>query len=1137
MLRKRAVALAISLMFPAVAPALGLGTLKATSALNQPFEGKIEIIGATAGDFDSLVIKLADSAQFDRAGLIRSAPLMGLKFEVVTNPNGNDYVRVYTREAVREPYLDFLIEMNWLQGKMIREYTVLLDPPLYDPNRRQPKPAATAPATMAPPTPAAQSRPTAPRAAPAVAAGGELGPAQSGDTLWSLARRNLPGNGVSVNQMMVALLRANPQSFPTGNMNLLTVGTILKLPSAGELAAITRQDASAEIGRQTQSWQEYRQGASRTTTPQLARGNDLTAPAAKAPPAKPPADAHLEIVAASDQAGATAGAPGADESKVAAQADTTKELKARLDEAEEIIDLLKRQVEVKNDELARMQGQQVGKGVEVPAAARIPAAAKAPDAPAPEGPLAATPAAAAPAVESPPVAAEPNAPAAAPVEVPAPTPAPAKPAADPRPAPKIVASPPPASSGGLDDLVPGGLMTLLGAAVSLLALGALALRKRFGKPASTPASAAPIARAGLAPAVDALDQNASAATADSEVAQAQVAPPSDDAAFDRHSRTIEATADSLQVDPLEEVNVYLAYERFDQAEELVRKAIADHPEEARYQHRLLEIFYFSNNLTAYEHAAREFHDKVGEDDPMWQSVVAMWEAMSPQRALFTAGAGAVATASAPTEFVDLTATADASAEASMESTHVGFFGATTDNQAPPLAEAGDPLLDGILDITAGETEESEMLDLTATVEKLEQAGYLEHEDPAHDTTNETDMFDISGSSAEIAGALDALEPEDADTQDPSDTVQLLDLSATGDLFKVGDAAQSDARVLGLSNTASGGGLATADAELTSEVDFDIGELSDLNLDATSNPLDLGLDEADNADELDFDIGALGAEPVVDVFDQSVVLGAPIAAQPSAPAAQAALDGPTDFSLDLDLPEVDAPAGADHGFATEAPDMLDLTTELPEMLDLTTDISTDLNLGYEASAAGATAGAELDLDTLNFSAADEGIDLDLSLDETRELNDIFVDDAVSPRLLTDETLDPSMRDLTAELEASMAAFDTPDTVVGEDDFILDLTAADQDASIGDALDVDFTLDGSLTQDMSLAETVIRDDFDPADGMPTNPNGGDEVDTKLNLAKAYIELGEKDAARSILLEAAREGTGQQQEEAGRLLAQVT
>jgi pilus assembly protein FimV len=110
MLRKRAVALAISLMFPVVAPALGLGTLKASSALNQPFEGKIEILGAQPGDFDALTIKLADTGQFDRAGLARDAVLLALKFEVVSNPKGNDYIRVFTRDAVREPYLDFLVE-------------------------------------------------------------------------------------------------------------------------------------------------------------------------------------------------------------------------------------------------------------------------------------------------------------------------------------------------------------------------------------------------------------------------------------------------------------------------------------------------------------------------------------------------------------------------------------------------------------------------------------------------------------------------------------------------------------------------------------------------------------------------------------------------------------------------------------------------------------------------------------------------------------------------------------------------------------------------------------------------------------------------------------------------------------------
>jgi pilus assembly protein FimV len=134
MLRKRPVAVAVVLtaLLTPVAFGLGLGTLKTKSALNEPFEAQIPVVSASVQDFDSLKAKLADEAQFDRAGVPREAVLLNLRFEVVSSEAGADYIRVTTKDPVREPFLNFLLELNWAQGRLVREYTVLLDPPLYD---------------------------------------------------------------------------------------------------------------------------------------------------------------------------------------------------------------------------------------------------------------------------------------------------------------------------------------------------------------------------------------------------------------------------------------------------------------------------------------------------------------------------------------------------------------------------------------------------------------------------------------------------------------------------------------------------------------------------------------------------------------------------------------------------------------------------------------------------------------------------------------------------------------------------------------------------------------------------------------------------------------------------------------------
>jgi len=145
--------------------AMGLGSITTSSSLNQPFEARIPIVGATPADLDTVAARLADAEQFERAGVGREAVLLALKFEVVAGEPGQEYLRVTTADSVREPFLNFLVELAWANGRIVREYTVLLDPPTY----ALPAPAATAPAPS--PLPAA-----APTQAPAVPASPQPAP-------------------------------------------------------------------------------------------------------------------------------------------------------------------------------------------------------------------------------------------------------------------------------------------------------------------------------------------------------------------------------------------------------------------------------------------------------------------------------------------------------------------------------------------------------------------------------------------------------------------------------------------------------------------------------------------------------------------------------------------------------------------------------------------------------------------------------------------------------------------------------------------------------------------------------------------------------------------------------------------------
>jgi len=139
-------AMALTVM-PLSVNALGFGNIKVHSALNERMGAEIDLIGATEADIKDLKVSLASHNAFLRAGIERSAPLLGLRFSINRRSNGNYYIKVSSRSNVREPFLNFLLEMNWKNGRMLREYTVLLDPP--DRMQRQPS-VVTAPKTQAP---------------------------------------------------------------------------------------------------------------------------------------------------------------------------------------------------------------------------------------------------------------------------------------------------------------------------------------------------------------------------------------------------------------------------------------------------------------------------------------------------------------------------------------------------------------------------------------------------------------------------------------------------------------------------------------------------------------------------------------------------------------------------------------------------------------------------------------------------------------------------------------------------------------------------------------------------------------------------------------------------------------------------
>lgn len=621
------------------ASALGLGQIEVKSSLNQPLVAEIPVLASNPGEAEDLRVKLAAPDAFTRVGLDRpTLQAANLQFEVRTDDRGRKVIRITTADSVSDPFLSFLLEADWGKGRMLREYTVLLDPPsmvpigaapartapLPEPTQATAEPLLeTPPPLAAEPVPEPQPEPApapvyeaAPEPVPAASAAPEpatasenypaygadsYGPVASGDTLWSIAQRTRHDEAITVNQMMLALLRANPEAFADNNINRLRKGAVLRIPAREEATVLAASEAAAQVRDQMQAW-----GSSSVTFAPPADAS-MSAPAASTGAADRRHGSRLELTpprgdasASASQSGAAAEGSGSElraelarsREEASALSQENVELKSRVGELENLQAESRRLLELKDSELAAAQK-------------RLAEANAAADA---AGTDAAVPPPVAPeqaAVEPPPAdvadeiattAPEPatEASTAAPEEAETP-PEQTPPAATPEPAP--IAQPAaesPAPAPGFNPWIVGG-----GAAVLLGLIGLLITRRR--------------------------KQPAAAKTAPSM--GAVVAAPAV-AAFE---------PDAQEGDLIE--------------------AISHYPDDLHLHLDLLKHYVERGEGTAFEMAAEAMHAQVRDpNDPLWLEAVALGQQIAPRNPLFDTGANYddFQTHSAPEEEVDPT---------------------------------------------------------------------------------------------------------------------------------------------------------------------------------------------------------------------------------------------------------------------------------------------------------------------------------------------------------------------------------------------------------------------------------------------------------------------------------------------------
>ena len=305
------------LAFSPTAWSLGLGDVTVESFLNQPLRVRIDLISQESDDLGEVTAKLASASDYELIGASRESIPVPIRF-TLENVEGDAYILGTSKLPIGDPVVRLIVEVNWSSGRLLREYTIFLDPPTYtEPaphprvdERRAPPPVSQADVdpVESPPPATTQTPPAQPPAAssnPREPVEGEFGPVKSGDTLWVIASNWSRGTGMEINKVMIAIQRENPDAFIRNNINLLKRGAILRMPQVDEIESISTASAINEVSVQTEEFRGRRSAepAASPLTPLLAEETAPSALTAESSTETPEVDSQdqLELVPPSEE--------------------------------------------------------------------------------------------------------------------------------------------------------------------------------------------------------------------------------------------------------------------------------------------------------------------------------------------------------------------------------------------------------------------------------------------------------------------------------------------------------------------------------------------------------------------------------------------------------------------------------------------------------------------------------------------------------------------------------------------------------------------------------------------------------------------------------------------------------------------
>lgn len=1032
--------------------AAGLGKLTVFSSLGQPLKAEVDL-SATREELVGMTARLAAPEVFKQAGVDFAPALTDLQFKVHRRANGKPVLQLSSSRPVNEPFLDFLVELTWPSGRLVREYTFLLDPPEFAGGAGMRSSVdAKVVDTVRDVTgaPAATAAPAAARP-PSVQTGADdkTRRVETGDTLFRIANERRHA-GVSLEQMLVGLYRNNPDAFIEKDINRLKSGVILNIPDQASVAAISQQEARS-VYVTAGDFAAYR----RKLAAAAAASAQAEKPAEQSAVGKitPKVEEKLPAIDASrDQVKvARADAPSANEVDRIANEKALQESQSRILQLERNLGEMQKLLEMKNQRLAELE-----KGIPSPDAVQPPA-------PVTEPPTTTEPD---PAPVEPAAANEPVAEESAPVPAQE-TPAPAPVVEPPKPDPVV----PPEEPSLLDNPLP-----LAGGAAAIALLAGLLLYRRRRKPdmLAVETTAAP-SPASLGP------NSVFRMTGGQSVDTASTPPHTGD-----FSQAGPGTIDTDEVDPVAEADVYMAYGRDAQAEEILLEAMHKDPNRLAIPAKLLEIYANRRSLKQFDTLATELYAQSGGVGPEWEKVAALGAGIDPENPLY---GGAAKPAAKP---------AVASSNFDPDATLVAGAAATAAVAAAAAAAQAKP---------------DDELDFSATLESA----------PVPESATREDDLANGDVQPEISFTLPEAVADEAPAPAADD-----DFGLAFDLGEVAEAVEAEEKAPAALAADAGDGIAWEE-EAVAAVAEDVAEAVE-EIQAPEAPyVDTIVTAEVPPDALDFDLsGMVGGDSSLTAVTLDETAAVP---EPEVMA--------------LEMPPLDGGDGAEPAGAAEEVETPDFSPEGTLVVS-------------NAQGFGQDFDTDFDTDGLSF-------DEPLTPGE-EEVSEVSGEEKALAELMSTNVNAPLDEAVVPEMPSSVGgevdtmSMDEPDlvsTVVNpqfgeappEEDVDFDVKLSDSVFLGQPMMPSDFDI-GSINLDLSAAPEAAAEEFAAESAAPSGAEGAadaggeevergaqwEEVNTKLDLARAYEEMGDLEGARELLQEVLGEGTVDLVEQARAILARI-